>query len=61
MTAADVVKLLKEDGWYEIRQRGSHKQLQHDTKPGTVTVPMHRGDLAKGTLNSILRQAGLKE
>jgi predicted RNA binding protein YcfA (HicA-like mRNA interferase family) len=56
----DVLKLLKEDGWYESETRGSHIQLKHPTKKGKVTVPAHKGDLAPGTLNSILRQAGLK-
>ncbi len=35
-------------------------KLKHPFKPGKVTVPDHRGDLAPGTLNSILKQAGLK-
>ncbi|SPF40401.1 hypothetical protein SBF1_2200004 [Candidatus Desulfosporosinus infrequens] len=39
---------------------GSHIQLKHPTKTGKVTVPNHKGDLAPGTLNSILKQAGLK-
>ena len=55
-----VVKLLKEDGWLEKDQKGSHLQLIHPTKPGKVTVPIHSGDIPKGTLNAILKQAGLK-
>ena len=39
---------------------GSHHQYKHPTKPGKVTIPRHVGDLDKGTVNSILRQAGLK-
>jgi predicted RNA binding protein YcfA (HicA-like mRNA interferase family) len=57
----EVLKLLNEDGWYEVRQRGSHRQFRHRTKPGRVTVagnPAH--DLAPGTLKSILKRAGLK-
>lgn len=62
MTVREVLKLLHKDGWYEVenRTRGSHIQLRHPTKPGKVTVSSHGGDIAKGTLNSILRQAGLK-
>ena len=56
----ELIKLLKEDGWYEKDQKGSHLQLIHSTKTGKVTVPMHRGDVPKGTLNAILKQAGLK-
>ena len=60
MTIREVLKVLKADGWYETAQRGSHIQLEHDEKKGKVTVPNHNGDVPKGTLNSILKQAGLK-
>ena len=43
------------------RPPGSHRQFKHATKPGRVTVPgKPSDDLAPGTLNSILKQAGLK-
>jgi predicted RNA binding protein YcfA (HicA-like mRNA interferase family) len=58
----DAVKLIEDDGWYQVRTRGSHRQFKHPDKPGLVTVPGKAGDdLAIGTLNSILRQAGLKQ
>lgn len=62
MTVREVLKILHDDGWTEAenRTRGSHIQLQHPTKPGKVTVAFHGGDIPKGTLNSIMRQAGLK-
>lgn len=61
MTVRDVLRRLAEDGWVIVRQRGSHRQLKHGTKPGLVTVAGKPGDdLARGTLNSILKQAGLK-
>jgi len=60
MTVREILKLLKNDGWIESETRGSHIQLEHSTKKGKVTVPSHSGDIAKGTLNSILKQAGLK-
>lgn len=60
MTAKELVKRLKSDGWIEVRHIGSHKQFKHPTKPGLVTVPFHSGDIAAGTLNSIMKQAGLK-
>jgi len=45
-----------------VRQRGSHRQLAHPTKPGTVTVAGHPSDtLSPGTERSILRQAGLAD
>lgn len=60
MTAKEILKELHKDGWYEIGQRGSHLNLKHPTKPGKVTLPIHSGDLPRGTLNSILKQAGLR-
>ena len=61
MKVRDVLKLVKKDGWYLARTRGSHRQFKHDDKPGLVTVPGKPGDdLAPGTYNSILKQAGLK-
>jgi predicted RNA binding protein YcfA (HicA-like mRNA interferase family) len=62
MTVREILKILHEDGWMpvEARTKGSHIQLKHPTKPGKVTVPNHTGDIAPGTLNSILKQAGLK-
>lgn len=60
MNSREVLKLLTKGGWYEVQTKGSHIQLKHPTKPGRVTVPAHGGDLPAGTLNSILKQAGLK-
>lgn len=61
MKVRDVVKQLEEDGWYLARTRGSHRQYKHDRKSGLVTVAGKPGDdLAPGTLNSVLKQAGLK-
>ena len=57
----DIVKQLEDDGWSVVRQRGSHRQFKHATKPGLVTLAGKPGDdVAPGTLNSILKQAGLK-
>lgn len=62
MKVRDVIRLLDADGWYHIETRGSHRQFKHPTKTGRVTVPGKPGDdLAPGSLNSILKQAGLKE
>lgn len=60
MTAREILKILRQDGWYEVNQEGSHLQLKHPTKPGKVTVPRHSGDIAPGTLKRIYQQAGLK-
>ncbi|TFG90019.1 MAG: type II toxin-antitoxin system HicA family toxin [Syntrophobacterales bacterium] len=55
------MKMLQADGWYLVATRGSHRQYKHSSKPGRVTIAGNTGDiLAPGTLNSILKQAGLK-
>jgi predicted RNA binding protein YcfA (HicA-like mRNA interferase family) len=61
MKVRDLVRLLEADGWRLVRTRGSHHQYKHPTKSGLVTVPgSGNDDLAPGTLNSVLKQAGLK-
>ena len=61
MKVRDVLKLVKRAGWVLARTRGSHRQFKHADKPGLVTIPGKPGDdLAPGTYNSILKQAGLK-
>ncbi|RYY06056.1 MAG: type II toxin-antitoxin system HicA family toxin [Sphingobacteriaceae bacterium] len=60
MKIKELVTLLKKDGLQEKDQKGSHLQLIHPAKSGKVTVPIHGGDIPKGTLNAILKQAGLK-
>ncbi|MGE0873086.1 MAG: type II toxin-antitoxin system HicA family toxin [Burkholderiales bacterium] len=54
--------MLNDDGWFLAATRGSHRQFKHATKAGRVTDPGKPGDdLAPGTLNSILKQSGLKK
>jgi len=60
MKVREILKVLKDDGWQEVRMTGSHRHFRHSTKPGTVSVPGAMSDeLATGTLRSIYRQAGL--
>jgi predicted RNA binding protein YcfA (HicA-like mRNA interferase family) len=62
MKVRDVLQMLQSDGWFHVATRGSHRQFKHPSKPGRVTVPGKPGDdLAPGTLNSILKQSGLKQ
>jgi predicted RNA binding protein YcfA (HicA-like mRNA interferase family) len=62
MKVRDVIRLIEQDGWYHVATRGSHRQYKHPIKPGRVTVAgKPSDDLAPGTLNSILKQSGLKE
>jgi predicted RNA binding protein YcfA (HicA-like mRNA interferase family) len=62
MKVKDVIELLEAEGWSLIATRGSHRQFKHLVRPGRVTVAgKPSDDLASGTLNSILKQSGLKE
>lgn len=60
MDSREVIKLLHEDGWFDVDQKSSHLQLKHPLKAGRVTVPHPKRDLPLGTLRSIEKQAGLK-
>lgn len=60
MTFKEIEKLIKADGWEYECSKGSHFHYKHPTKKGKVTIPNHKGDIPKGTANSILKQAGLK-
>lgn len=57
----EAIKLIEADGWQEVVTKGSHRQFKHSTKSGRVTIAgKPSDDLAPGTYNSILKQAGLK-
>lgn len=61
MKVKEIVKMIEQAGWQMVRMRGSHRQYKHAQKPGLVTVSGKESeDLAPGTENSILKQAGLK-
>jgi predicted RNA binding protein YcfA (HicA-like mRNA interferase family) len=61
MKVGDVLLMLRNDGWFLVATRGSHRQFKHPSKPGRVTVAgKPSDDMAPGTLNSVLKQAGLK-
>ncbi len=60
MKTRDVLRLVHEDGWYLVAQRGSHRQFKHPVKTGKVTVAGHPSEeMAEGTYKNILKQAGL--
>jgi predicted RNA binding protein YcfA (HicA-like mRNA interferase family) len=62
MKVSELLSLIEKDGWLMVRQRGSHRQFHHPAKTGTVTVAGKPSiDVPRGTLNSVLKQAGLKE
>lgn len=61
MKVREVIRLIEAHGWVLARQRGSHRQFKHATRPGTVTVAgKDSQDLPPGTLHSVLKQAGIK-
>ncbi|MGC8866580.1 MAG: type II toxin-antitoxin system HicA family toxin [Bacteroidales bacterium] len=62
MKIRDIIKIIEAEGWYLVETKGSHRQYKHPKIPGRVTIAGHpNDDLAPGTLNSILKQARLKE
>ena len=62
MKVRDAIKLIEDDGWFLVRTRGSHRHFKHPTKPGLVTIAGQSSvDIPKGTMNSILKQSGLKD
>ena len=60
MSSREVIRRLREDGWYEVAHEGSHKQFKHGTKKGRVTVPHPVRDIPIGTLRSIEKQATIR-
>lgn len=62
MKVREAIRMIEEDGWFIVATRGSHRQYKHAMKPGRVTIAGRPSeDLAPGTLNSIVKQAGLKD
>ena len=59
----ELVELIEDDGWYFVRQKGSHRQYKHLTKKGLVTISYHKitKPVPVGTLINILKQAELNK
>jgi len=60
LKSRDVIKAIEAEGWRLMRTRGSHHHFAHAGRPGIVTVPHLRADLAIGTIKSIEQQSGVK-
>ena len=61
MKVRELITLIEDDGWFLVRTKGSHRQFHHPAKQGTVTISGNSGvNVPPGTLNSVLKQAGLK-
>ena len=62
MKVKELQSLLENDGWFVVRTKGSHRQYKHKSKTGLVTLAgKPSADMPKGTVNSVLKQAGLKD
>lgn len=61
MKSSELIRLLKKDGWYAVRQAGSHMMMQHEFKKGQIVVPNHgSSEVGKGLELKIKKDAGLK-
>lgn len=58
-SSREVLKILKDDGWYEVNCSGDHHQFKHPTKSGRVTLTHPKKDIPEKTLKSIAKQAGI--
>lgn len=59
MKSSSLIRMIEKDGWYIVRTKGSHHHIKHPQKKGLVTIPHPKKDVPPGTVNSILKQAGL--
>lgn len=58
---SQILKMLLDDGWYLVTQKGSHRQFKHHVKLGKVTINGKPSDtLSQFLLNNIFKQAGWK-
>lgn len=59
-SSKEIIKIIQQDGWYEVRVDGSHHHFRHNKKKGTTTVPHPKKDLPEKTIKSIFKQAGIE-
>ncbi|MEO5787596.1 MAG: type II toxin-antitoxin system HicA family toxin [Gelidibacter sp.] len=60
MKSSSLIKLIEKEGWELVRTKGSHHHFKHQQHKGIVTIPHPKKDIPIGTVNAILKQAGLK-
>ncbi|MDR0426962.1 MAG: type II toxin-antitoxin system HicA family toxin [Clostridiales bacterium] len=60
LTPKQLIKLLKQNGFEEVSQNGSHLKMRNPATKKQVEIPMHSKELKKGTEQGILKGAGLK-
>ena len=59
-SSREIIKMLQDDGWYEVSCVGDHHQFKHPTKKGRVTVTHPKKDIPAGTVRNIEKQSGVK-
>lgn len=61
MKCSELMRMLKIDGWFIVRQEGSHVIMRHPTKKGQVSVPNHGSkEVKKGLLVALLKKVDIK-
>lgn len=60
-SSREVIRLIEDDGWYQVGTVGDHHQFKHPTKKGKVTITHPKKDIPIKTLKSIFKQAGFEE
>lgn len=58
-SSRDILKILTDDGWYEVNCTGDHHQFKHPTKKGRVTLTHPKKDIPIKTVKSIFKQADI--
>lgn len=53
MKVKEIIKLIENDGWFLVRQKGSHRQFNHPTKKGTVTIAGNQAMICRKELKKI--------
>jgi len=62
MKCSELLRLLKEDGWFVVSSRGSHFKMKHPVKQGLIIFPDHGSkEMGKGLEKKIYKDAGLKK
>ena len=62
MKSSELLRMLLQDGWYSVVQKGSHVKLRHAVKPGIIIFPNHGNhEVGKGLEKKLLKQAGLRK
>jgi predicted RNA binding protein YcfA (HicA-like mRNA interferase family) len=62
MKTRDILRLVQDEGWYQVAQRGSHRRFKHPVKPGKVTIAGHPSEeMDEGTRKSIFHAASYRK